>query len=319
VVTRRERKCPILTPSSLPCLRGMPTINITEGCIHGCVYCYTQGYSGYPGAGRIVLFDNIPELIRMELPRKRNCPRRVYFSPSSDAFQPLSEVQDVTFETMSLLLNKNIEVAFLTKGILEDRFFTLFAQSSARVFVQIGITTLSRRIWRILEPGTASPVRRLETIARLREIGVVTRARLDPLIPDITDTSENLVPLLEYLSSQGIQNIAVSYIFLRPAIKNCFVKALHIVSGLPYSISAWPWHQHADGVGGGYMIDLEERKQRLERLVSLAARYDIQVHICSCKNPDVPAGGNCQIAGPLLSKDLEKGMLFQVSEFNEIM
>jgi len=115
-VEHGQRKGPILTPSSLPCLSDMPTINITEGCAHGCVYCYTQGYTNYPGAGRVVVFDNIPELVRTELPRKRRKPSRVYFSPSSDAFQPLQAVQAVTYETMSMLLHAGVEVAFLTKG-----------------------------------------------------------------------------------------------------------------------------------------------------------------------------------------------------------
>ena len=52
----------------------MPTINVTEGCAHGCVYCYTQGYSRYPRRGRIRLFENIPQLVERELTRKRRKP-----------------------------------------------------------------------------------------------------------------------------------------------------------------------------------------------------------------------------------------------------
>ena len=40
-VTPAERKLRVLTPSSIACLARIPTINLTAGCAHGCIYCYT--------------------------------------------------------------------------------------------------------------------------------------------------------------------------------------------------------------------------------------------------------------------------------------
>jgi len=290
----------------------MPTINITEGCAHGCAYCYTQGYWGYPGAGRVVLFDNVPELVRSELQRKRKKPRRVYFSPSSDAFQPLPEVRDVTFETMSVLLERGVEVAFLTKGVVSDRFLGLFAGSPTSVYAQVGITTLSQRLWRILEPCAASPEQRLQVIDGLRRIGVVTKARLDPLIPEWTDTEDGLRPLLAELTWRGVQDIAASYLFLRPAFAQRLSEQLGLARGSTCSAGAWFWQRLADGVGGGQMIGPEERRARFDRLARLAAEYGIDVHVCVCKNPDLSAGPGCQIAGPPMEAPLGvEGPLFR--------
>ena len=50
----------------------------------------------------------MPELVAEELKRRRNKPRRVYFSPSSDAFQYLPQVQDVPLRTMKVLLEAGI-------------------------------------------------------------------------------------------------------------------------------------------------------------------------------------------------------------------
>jgi len=297
VVERSKRKGPILTRSALPCLGNMPTINITDGCAHNCAYCYTQGYRGYPGRGRVVLFDNIPELVRAELCRKRKRPRRVYFSPSSDAFQPLPDVRDVTFETMSALLEGCVEVAFLTKGVVGERFGTLFAKSPARVHAQIGITTTSPHLWQMLESGAASPEQRLQVIERLRRIGVVVRARLDPLIPGLTDTVDNLRPLLEALSQGGIGSIAASYVFLRPAFAHRLSEQLGGASGSDCTVDRWQWQDFAAGMGGGQMIGPATRRARFERLARLAGEYGIDVHICACKNPHQAANANCQIAG----------------------
>ncbi len=301
VVERRQRKGPILTPSSLPCLGNMPTINITEGCAHDCAYCYTQGYRGYPGRGRVILFDNIPELVRAELHRKRKMPHRVYFSPSSDAFQPLPEVLDVTFETMSVLLERGVEVAFLTKGVVGERFGALFCQvakSPTRVHAQIGITTTSQRLWKMLETGAASPAQRLQVIEGLRQIGLAVRARLDPLIPGLTDTADNLRPLLEELSRRGVRSVAASYLFLRPTFAQRLSEQLQLASGSGCPGTTWPWQDFADGVGGGRMIGLEARQARFDRLRRLAAEYGIDVLVCACKNASLAAGSDCQIAGP---------------------
>ena len=300
VVQRRQRRGRILTPSSLPCLGKMPTINITEGRAHGCVYCYTQGYSRYPGRGRITLFDNIPELVEAELRGKRNKPQRAYFSPSSDAFQPVREVLDVTFRTMSILLAQGVQVAMLTKGMVEDRFLELFARSSGDVFAQVGITTMDERLRNTLEPHAASASERLETIEGMMRSGVTVRARLDPLIPDLTDTAENLQPLLAELGRRGIRSIAASYLFVRPAFARRFSKHLAAIAQVTAAAESWDWHRFADGVGGGNMIGPKERQKRFDRLAGLAAAAGTGMHVCACKNPDLTISSNCQIAGPPL-------------------
>jgi DNA repair photolyase len=276
----------------------MPTINITEGCAHGCSYCYTQGYSSYPGAGRIVLFENTPELVQAELRRKRVRPRRVYFSPSSDAFQPVPEVLEITYQTMSILLEWGIEVAFLTKGTVGDRFLALFAESPARVLAQVGITTLDEGLWQAFEPCTAAPAARLRNIEGLLRIGVATKARLDPLIPDLTDTDGNLSMLLAELARRGVRNIAASYLFLRPAFAPRMSEQLRQLSRSADSPASWSWRRLAEGVGGGLMIGPDSRQQRFDRLRALAANHGIEVHVCACKNPDLGRAPGCEIAGP---------------------
>lgn len=298
VLERRERCGPILTPSSLPCLGNMPTINMTAGCSHGCAYCYTQGYSGYPGDERVILFENIPDLIRNELPRKRKPPQRVYFSPSSDAFQPLPEVQQATYEAMEVLLSAGIEVAFLTKGVIEERFFRLFAASPSKVFAQIGITTLDESLCQALESGAATPAQRLGNIEALTRIGVQTKARLDPLIPGVTDTEDNLRPLLAALYEGGIRSIAASYLFLRPAFSRKLRARLHSLTDSVFSEATWNWHSFADGVGGGQTPSVEQRENGFRRLRALATELGMAVHVCACKNPDLAGAATCQIAGP---------------------
>ncbi len=295
-VVVRRRRSPVLTPSSLPCLRRIPTINITEGCALGCTYCYIQGYSHYPGANRVVLFENMPGLIAKELGRRRRKPRRVYFSPSSDAFQYLPQVQEVSFRSMALLLNAGVGVSFLTKGFVTQRFLDLFAEHAALVFAQIGVTTLDLSLWRLCEPRTAPPEMRVATAQSLIRLGVCTSVRLDPLIPDVTDTPERLLPLLETLSGAGVREAAASYIFVRRDVGEDVIGRIQAGGAAPYDTQTWPYQPFDGGRKGGRMIDRDERARRFTRLEALGARVGIRVRPCRCKNPEL-ADRECGIAG----------------------
>ena len=296
-VVVRRRRSPVLTPSSLPCLRRIPTINITEGCALGCTYCYIQGYSHYPGVNRIVLFENTPELIAKELGRRRRKPRRVYFSPSSDAFQYLPQVQEVSFRAMTVLLSAGVGVSFLTKGFVTQRFLDLFAEHAALVFAQIGVTTLDLSLWRLSEPRTAPPEMRVATAQSLIRLGVRTSVRLDPLIPDVTDTPERLLPLLEALSSAGVREAAASYIFVRRGAGEDVIGRFRAAAGTPYDTQRWPYQAFDGRRRGGRMIDRDERARRFTRLEALGASVGIRVRPCRCKNPEL-ADRECGIAGP---------------------
>ena len=100
---------------------------------------------------------------------------------------------------MRVLLEVGVEVAFLTKGVAGERFIELFARTPHLTFAQVGITTLQCSLSAKIEPDAASPSQRLSGIASLTRVGVSVTARLDPLIPDVTDTRESLVTLLSEL------------------------------------------------------------------------------------------------------------------------
>jgi DNA repair photolyase len=199
---------------------------------------------------------------------------------------------------MSILLNAGVEVAFLTKGAIQERFLALFSTFRTKVFAQVGITTLDERIQQVLEPQAAAPKRRLQAIEDLARIGIATRARLDPLVPNLTDTGENLCALLAELGKLAVRSVAASYLFLRPAFAQRLSEQLNRFAGEACSFRMWAWRRLADGVGGGQMLAPSDRRGRFDRLGALAAKYGISLHVCACKNPDLGLGSDCQIAGP---------------------
>src|SRR5512147_659206 len=97
------RKGKILTPPHFGCLNGIPTLNITSGCIFQCVYCYARGYRQSPRKGEVHLYVNLSSLLAEEIRRKRKIPSWVILNTSSDCFQPHPDILSLTYDVMKIL------------------------------------------------------------------------------------------------------------------------------------------------------------------------------------------------------------------------
>ena len=143
----------------------------------------------------------------------------VYFSPSSDLFQPLPEVLALGYRILEFLFSRGISIAFLSKGRIPDETMGLLLKHADKVRAQIGIITVDEGVQRVFEPNTAGPRERLKQIATLIDGGIATEARLDPILPGITDTTTTnaLSHLLSALTRVGVKHAAASVLFLRPS------------------------------------------------------------------------------------------------------
>lgn len=297
-----ERKSEVLKASSLSCLGRSydATINLTQGCGHGCIYCYARGYRNYPGDDRVLLYGNAVAKLKEELLRKRRLPETVYFSSSSDAFGPYRLLQRMTYEAMELLLERGIRISFLTKGYIWRRFYALWRQYPGMVQGQVGLNTLNPEIARWLEPLAASPRRRLKNVRRLLESGIDVTVRVDPLVPYVTDPPEQMTDLCRMLAGMGVKHLSAAYLFVRPQILR------NILDDLPGpTLRRRMWEVYHAGVtvglhGEGAAIRLPAAKYRAagyERLRRISSRFGLELRLCSCKNPDMDLPDKCNLVG----------------------
>jgi DNA repair photolyase len=315
-VIRGLRKSPVLTSSGLACLSKLPTINLTTGCLHDCLYCYIRGYRNYPGEGRVFLYENTLELLRDELGRIAAKPRAVYFSPSSDLFQPVPEVLELSHATLQFLFSQGVGVAFLTKGVIPDCTLQLLIEHRELVRAQIGLITSDEGVSRVFEPHAASPGRRLLQLGALIAGGVHAEARLDPILPGVTDSAESLDEHLASLARVGVRRIAAGVLFLRPGILYWLKSRVSDRRMLESLLHAYQGGQQTVMRGAQYPIlnlSTEARREIFDGLGRAAAAHGIEVRICACKNADL-ARGSCNIAGawPSQSPDVVQPALVAV-------
>jgi len=292
-----ERRGAVLTPSGLACLAGVPTVNVSTGCAHRCIYCYGRGYSQYPGEDVVLVYRDTAERVERELARKRRRPLAAYFCPSCDAFQPLDAVLEQSYQSMAAILGAGVGVEFVTKGAVPDRFLELFGRHPGRVSAQVGLTTLDDSLRATLEPGAAPVGERLANVSCLKEAGVSVAVRADPLIHGVTDSEGGLVALMAACRERGASDVAASYLFLRPAVTASLKR--HVTDRALLERILAPYAQGCrfalrGGAGGGLALPEAVRSAAYERLVRLGVEYGLQVHVCGCKNPDV-ASGRCHL------------------------
>jgi DNA repair photolyase len=205
----------ILASNDSPDLGFSWSVNAYRGCNHACAYCYarpTHEYLSF-GAGtdfdtRIVVKREAPALLREAFERPSWKGELVMFSGVTDCYQPLEASLHLTRGCLEVCAEYRNPVSIVTKAPLIERDLELLLRLHREASVQVAI---SIPIWdpvlaRALEPGVATPQRRMQTIATLTKAGLPVTVMVAPLIPGVGD--ESMVTVLEEAAAAGATNAA---------------------------------------------------------------------------------------------------------------
>jgi DNA repair photolyase len=132
---------------------------------------------------------------------------------NTDAYQPAERKLQITRGLLETCLEFRQPVVLITKSTLILRDLDLLAELAARRLarVSVSVTTLNKALKRRLEPRTAGPSARLDTIAQLAGAGVAVSAMVAPVIPRINDNE--IEALLAAAARHGASG--ASYVLLR--------------------------------------------------------------------------------------------------------
>jgi len=205
------------------------SMNMYQGCEHGCIYCYarnTHEYWGY-GAGldferKILVKKNAPQLLEALLKKKRWKAQTIVMSGNTDCYQPAEKQFKITRECLKLFLKYRHPVAIITKNALITRDLDILSELAKDylISVSISITSLSEDTKRILEPRTASIKKRLETVTKLSNVGIPVNVMLAPIIPSIN--SHEILGLAKAVHDAGASSIGHTIVRLNGAIGEIF-------------------------------------------------------------------------------------------------
>lgn len=287
---RVNRRGPILMPARDGGVSGLFGMDLTAGCGMACPFCHIRGSALFPGEGRIRFDPNVDRRLASILDTMPERPRTVVLSPNSDPLPPERDVRQTALRVIETLLEREVRVILMTRGRIPRAIVDGLASTEAeRVSVLVGMMTADRKLARALEPWAATPIRRLDGIGRLIEAGVPTEVRLEPLIPGLTDTRENSVPLFRALERLGVRRVVVHYLFRHPSMIEPLAKALaplQWVEKLEDAFLQGPAFP-LGSLGTTKHIPVETRREGLARLCAWGAEYGLTVETGASQNPDL--------------------------------
>lgn len=223
----------IVSTNDSPDLGFSFSVNPYRGCVHACAYCYARPTHEYLDFGAGTDFDrkiavklDAPALLRAVFDRPSWRGDVVMFSGVTDCYQPLEASYRLTRQCLEVCREYRNPVGIVTKAPLVERDLDVLVDlhELARLSVAVSVPLWNRDHARALEPGVATPQRRIETIRRLSEAGIHVTVMVAPLIPGLGD--EDMPRVLEAAAEAGARSAAMVMLRLPGPVRQVFEERL---------------------------------------------------------------------------------------------
>lgn len=219
----------IVNKVTSPDLGMMYSMNPYQGCEHGCIYCYARNTHEYWGfnAGldfesKIIVKKSAPALLEKFIlhPQWQAVPISV--SGNTDCYQPLERKFEITRNILKVFARYRHPLAMITKNslILRDVDLLTDLAKDNLVHVYISITTLDEDLRRVMEPRTASGLKRLKTVEALAKAGVPVGIMNAPVIPGLNH--HEIPEIIKAAADHGASGAGMTVVRLNGAIGKIF-------------------------------------------------------------------------------------------------
>ena len=211
------------------------TINAYRGCSHACSYCFARPTHEYLGMGtgddfdrKIVVKINAVERVRAELAPARWGGDHIAMGTNTDPYQRCEGKYRLTQGIVGELSAAANPFSILTKSTLILRDLDLLAEAARRTDVRanFSIGTLDEEVWRMTEPGTPHPRRRVEAVARLNEAGVPCGVLVAPVLPGLSDAPDQLDAVVKACVEAGAVSVTPLLLHLRAGVREHYLRWL---------------------------------------------------------------------------------------------
>ena len=206
---------------------------IADGVVsHNCFARPTHEYLGMNTGEdfdrKIVVKINAVERVRAELAPGRWAGDHIAMGTNTDPYQRCEGKYRLTQGIVGELSAAANPFSILTKSTLILRDLDLLAEAARRTDVRanFSIGTLDEDVWRMTEPGTPHPRRRVEAVARLNEAGVPCGVLVAPILPGLSDSPEQLDEVVKACVDAGAVSTTPLLLHLRAGVREHYLSWL---------------------------------------------------------------------------------------------
>lgn len=207
------------------------TVNPYRGCTHACIYCFarrTHTYldldAGHDFDSKIVVKVNAGTLLRKELASPRWAGEPIAMGTNTDPYQRAEGRYRLMREIIAVLRDRANPFSILTKGTLILRDLDLIAEAAQRtkVSVAVSVGSVDEALWRAVEPGAPSPLRRLDVVRRFAESGIGCSVLMAPILPGLSDSPAEIDRTVAAIAEAGATSLTPIVLHLRPGAREWY-------------------------------------------------------------------------------------------------
>ncbi len=211
------------------------TINPYRGCEFGCKYCYARYAHEFmelrdpSDFERKIFAKQFDEAGFREELRRIPGGESIALGTATDPYQPAERRFLVTRAILRVFAaTAGYRLGITTKSDLIVRDLDLLREIARRHYLTIAITitTVDRRLARLLEPMAPRPDLRFEAVKKLSGAGLRAIVFCAPILPLINDTEPSLDALAKAAARADARGFAGNVLFLKPCAKQVFLPFL---------------------------------------------------------------------------------------------
>ncbi len=206
------------------------TFNPYSSCSFNCLYCYIRGskYGANLETSLSVKTNAIEILDRQLYNRAKNGQYGIIvLSSATDPYLQIEKKYELTRRALELILKYKFPVHIITKSNLILRDFDLLKEIEQTailpqdlesldrgLIISFSFSTIQDHIAKIFEPGATPPSLRLQTMEKATAAGFLTGVSMMPLLPYISDTSEQLHAMFSIFKDKKVDYVLPATITL---------------------------------------------------------------------------------------------------------
>lgn len=185
------------------------TLNPYSSCSFNCLFCYIRGSKyGEHMEHSLAVKTNAVELLEkaLDLHSRKGRHGVIVMSSATDPYLHFEDEYKITRQCLELILKYRFPVHMITRSDMITRDIDLLSEIDKQAIlpddlkekldrgaiITFSFSTLQDEVGKIFEPGATPPSIRLQSMAAMQEAGFLTGVSLMPLLPFISDTTEQL-------------------------------------------------------------------------------------------------------------------------------
>jgi DNA repair photolyase len=191
-------------------------------------FCFARPTHEYLGLGtgkdfdsKIVVKVNAVERVRAELASPKWNGDHIAMGTNTDPYQKAEGKYHLTRGIVGVLGEAGNPFSILTKSTLVLRDLDVLTEAATRTSVRMNfsIATLDRDVWRLTEPGTPPPDKRVEAMRRLNDAGIPCGVLVAPILPGLSDGHDQIRAVVDACVGAGAVSISAIPLHLRPGVR----------------------------------------------------------------------------------------------------